>query len=233
MQAADTLTQSPQGLSACLERLRPLIDDTIDKLRRTEFREDPIAGRKYSRATSIISSAYKRHGQILERALLERLKDCPRFEVWSEDSFKLSHESLNQLRIYDRIEKCLSITLPYGDVDRAIPIDIVVFDSASKTLRTYNVKRGNGAYDAGKRRIILGELLRVNMLLLDYGRQMGRLARVAEARIVFYYGLRSLPEPLSLVASELDAHFGFSVVAAVEHVNAYFKRRLHAVIEEE
>lgn len=233
MPPKETLVSRP-NFETLLERLRPPIDDTIENLRGTTFREDPIAGRKYSRATSIISSAYKRHGQILERALLERLKDCARLQVWREDDFKLSHESLKEVRIQNaRIEKCLRTQLPYGDRERAIPVDLIVFDIASEVLNSYNVKRGNGSYDAGKRRIILDDLLRTQMLLLDYGRKAGRNPRAANAHIVFYYGLRSIPEPLSLTKEQLDAHFDFPVVEAIESVNDYFKDRLHALIEEE
>jgi len=42
------------------------------------FVEDPIAGARYSRATSIVSSAYKRHGRILEMALRESLRESNR-----------------------------------------------------------------------------------------------------------------------------------------------------------
>ena len=99
-------------LNAYLERVRPFVDDAIEKLRSASFREDPIAGRKYSRATSIISSAYKRHGAILERALVERLKDCARLRVWTEDDFKLSHDSLQRVRVSERIEPLLATNLP-------------------------------------------------------------------------------------------------------------------------
>lgn len=224
---------SETALESLLERLRPLIDETIEKLRDTTFREDPIAGRKYSRATSIVSSAYKRHGQILERALLERLKDCARLQVWREDAFKLSHDSLRELRTHQRVEKFLRVELPYGEPERSIPVDMLVFDTRSRVLGSYNVKRGNGSYDAGKRQTILDDLLRTQMLLLDYGRQTGRAPAAANARIVFYYGLRSIAEPLSLVGDELDAHFDFPVIEAIEFVNAYFKRSLHALIEQD
>ncbi len=214
-----------------MERLLPLVDDTIEKLSQTKFREDPIGGRKYSRATSIISSAYKRHGQILGQAILERLKDCARLQIWRDDAFKLSSESLQQLRSHELVEKCLTIKLPYGEIDKTIPIDVIVFDKASGTLRSYDVKRGNGAYDAGKKRTMTGELLRTNMLLLDYGRSMGVEPSKAEARIIFYYGLRSVPEPLSLVREDLDEHFGFPIQEAIEAINEYFRKKLYQLIE--
>jgi hypothetical protein len=218
--------------TSVLERLRPLVDDAIEKLRSTTFREDPIGGRKYSRATSIMSSAYKRHGQILDAALLERLKECARFKVWREDDFKLSQESLEQLHIHQRVEKCERIQLEYGDRERTIQIDIIVYDMESGILTSYNVKRGNGSYDGGKRRIIEGDLLRTHMLLMDYGRKMGIAASAARARIIFYYGLLSIPKPLALAGSGLDEHFSFPVIGAIEQVNAHFRRRLHALIEE-
>lgn len=224
---------SHSDTNSVLERLKPGIDDAITKLRQTTFREDPLGGRKYSRATSIMSSAYKRHGQILDAALLERLKDCSRFHVWREDDFKLSQESLNQLHIHQRIEKCTRIELEYGDRERTIPIDIIVHDIEKGALTSYNVKRGNGSYDGGKRRIILGDLLRTHMLLRDYGRKMGIAATTAQARIIFYYGLLSIPKPLALAGTELDEHFTYPVVDSIEEVNAYFRKRLHALIEEE
>ena len=53
----------------------------------------------------------------------------------------------------------------------------------------------------------------------------------AEAHIIFYYGLRSIPEPFSLIAEDLDDHFNFPVVDAMEVVNDQFRDGLHALIE--
>ena len=43
-----------------MERVAPVVDDTIGALANVRFVEDPVAGVRYSRATSIVSSAYKR-----------------------------------------------------------------------------------------------------------------------------------------------------------------------------
>ncbi|MDO9413809.1 MAG: hypothetical protein Q7T81_14675 [Pseudolabrys sp.] len=180
-----------------------------------------------------MSSAYKRHGQILEAALLERLKDCARLQVWREDAFKLSHESLKEYHVHQRIEKCTRIELAYGDSERAIPVDMIVFDNETKALTSYNIKRGNGSYDGGKRRSIQSDLLRTHMLLIDYGRLRGISPSVARSRIIFFYGLLSLPKPLAIAGSELDDHFSFPIIEEVEAVNDYFRERLYALIEEE
>jgi len=73
-----------------MERVTPVVDDTIKALAKTKFVQDPVAGTKYSRATSIVSSAYKRHGRILETALRESLRESNRHKVWQEDAFRVS-----------------------------------------------------------------------------------------------------------------------------------------------
>lgn len=215
------------------ERMRPTVDDTIERLGAVRFREDPIAGRKYSRATSIVSSAYKRHGAILQRALLERLKDCARLRVWTEDDFKLSNDSLRQVRVAERLDSLLQTQLPYGDRERSARVDILVFDETRRSLGAYNLKRGNGSYDGGKRRVIHEELVRTQMLLSNYGRGFGFVPETSHAHIIFYYGLLSLPPPLAISGDDLDEHFRFPVREAIEFVNSYFVARLSALIEQE
>ncbi len=72
------------------ESVRPLIDATIDALAAKDFLADPICQPKYSTITSIVSSAYERHGKIIEAALVARLRDSPHLEVWREGRFRLS-----------------------------------------------------------------------------------------------------------------------------------------------
>ena len=214
-------------------RLKPSIDATLKRLSEKKFREDPIGGRKYSRATSIISSAYKRHGTLLVEAIVARLNECPRLQVWREGEFTLSTESLQVFREIDNVEKLLTIDLTYGECERTIPLDMVVFDKEKRSLRSYNIKRGNGSYDAGKRRSIMRDLVRTDMLLSGYGKGLGFEVNSSAAQIVFYYGLKSIPAPFSISGEELDDHFEFSTFEAIEAVNDYFRERLYALIEDE
>jgi hypothetical protein len=45
-----------------LELLKPEIEKTIKGLDSKNFEPDPIAGPHFSKITSVMSSAYKRHG---------------------------------------------------------------------------------------------------------------------------------------------------------------------------
>jgi hypothetical protein len=132
-----------------MERVQPVVDDTIRALAKTKFIEDPVAGPRYSRATSIISSAYKRHGRILETALRESLRESNRHKVWQEDKFQVSRAA-DALVGSQSEDACRQSALPYGDAIRTLQVDMVAYDEADQTIRAYEVKRGNGQFDAGK-----------------------------------------------------------------------------------
>jgi hypothetical protein len=76
-------------MGGILELLKDDVEKTIQSLDAKQFTPDPIAGRHFSKITSVMSSAYKRHGYILERSVLEALKLCPHFEVWRDALFQV------------------------------------------------------------------------------------------------------------------------------------------------
>jgi hypothetical protein len=171
------------------------------------------------------------HGRILETALRESLRESNRHKVWQEDTFRVSRAA-DALVGSQSEDACRQSSLPYGDSVRTIQVDMVAFDSADQTIRAYEVKRGNGQFDAGKIRSIKRDLLCVQVLLKSYGVELAKLKPVAaESRIIFYFGVRSIPRPWSLVREELDDHFGFPVVERIEEANEYFRTKLHQLLE--
>lgn len=214
----------------CFDRVKPLVDETVRRLAVKAFRTDPVAGDRYARATSIVSSAYKRHGKILEAAIYERLRDNNRLSVWTDPTFAVSTAADALVHTSSRAD-CLRSQLPYGEANRTLQVDIAVYDTVHRSLRTYEVKRGNGEHDAGKVRSIMRDLLCTHVLLKSYGQCRSHEVEQAEAKIIYYYGVRSVPAPLSLVREDLDEHFEYPVVEAVEQVNTYFRDRLHELLE--
>jgi len=223
---------SDEELAPYMARMGPVLEATLGRLAATSFRADPLSGARYSRLTSIIGSAYKRHGQILGRAILERLKDSSRHAVWTEDKFALSPASREALERRLPPAAYRTLALAYGEGERTIPVDLIVHEPSARRIRAYNVTRGNGVYDAGKKRAVVGEALRTQMHLADYARSNGLSVDTAEAYVISYYGLRAAPEPYSLIADELDDHFGFAVCGAVESVNDALRRGLHRLIDD-
>jgi hypothetical protein len=217
-----------------LAKLRPIVDSTIQRLTTKHFVVDPIAGPRYSRITSVVSSSYKRHGHILERALLERLKENPELIVWTEPLFQVS-QGADQLigTLMGDPQSAIGSNINYGAGVRTLQTDIIVYNKASNAIASYEVKRGSGLHDSGKRRSILRDTLCTQILLQSYGKAFDLPVSSARSYVIFYYGMCSINKPFSLTKEELNEHFDFPVTSHVDLVNAYFERRLFALLDED
>ena len=219
-----------------LDLLKPQVDATIASLASAEFRPDPIAGALFSRMVSVLSSAYKRHGPIIERSIVECLNQNPRYTAWSVDRFGVQQQASTTVAAAGNNPQSLANAhLPYvGDNagDAHLQIDAVVFDHQTGIVSSYEIKRGNGHFDAGKQRSMKREALLSKVLLRDHCIQRGHPATDSRAHIIFYYGLRSIPAPLGIIGDELDAHFGIPIWNEVELVNSYFRSRLFEIISQ-
>ena len=72
-------------------------------------------------------------------------------------------------RILQDLEACRQSMLPYGNQVRTLQIDMVAFDNADNFIRAYEIKRGNGQFDAGKIRSITRDLKCIQVLLNSCG----------------------------------------------------------------
>lgn len=207
--------------------MRPEIEGTIKRLQERDFVPDPLVGSHYSLIVSVMSSAYKRHGNILEKALLHQLEQCPRLVVWDDPLFQVTpNADLVAQGSVKNPETIIGNHLIYGPGHRTLQVDIIVYDKENKIIRAYEVKRGFGYHDAGKKRSILRDTLCLNLLLKSYGEQKGYDIKDAEAKAIFYYGSRSIPKLFSLIAHELDDHFQWPIYGPLEEVNALFRDKL-------
>jgi hypothetical protein len=163
--------------------------------------------------------------------MLEALKLCPHFEVWRDQIFQVPSA-------VDHIvdgsiaspTKLIGTDYPTSEGQRTLQVDTIVFDKNTGGLRAYEIKRGHGLHDSGKRRSMLKDILCVQVLLKSYGKERGLDVKEAFSHIIFYYGQCSIPKPFSLTGPELDAHFGWPVYDAVEEVNKYFQTRLFSIL---
>ena len=211
--------------------LEPEIVKTIASLNEAKFTPDPIAGPHFSRIVSLISSAYKRHGFILERAILEYLKLQPDLTVWNDDAFQIpdAADHLVQSVLSDPTSISDS-NMKYSSGSRTVQVDVIVFNKTDRSVKAYEIKRGSGYHDAGKRRSMLRDSLCVNLLLKDYARQKGHEARSANSHVVFYYGSLSVDPPIGITGADLDSHFGLPPVEEVETINNLFRTRLFEIL---
>lgn len=220
-------------MTALSEDLRNEIEATIYKLTYKEFTPDQIAGEHFSKITSVMSSAYKRHGFILERAILEAVSQHPNFEAWEDKDFEVSTAADSVATDFMQTpEKALLAQVPYSTGERTLQIDLAAFNKSDGSIRLYEVKRGNETHDAGKKRQMLRDLLCMQLLAQSYAVSKGFSPVRSGAFIIFYYGKMSLKGPFGLKGTELDGHFGFEISAKVEAANALYKKRLLEILTE-
>jgi hypothetical protein len=219
----------PHGLSESLIPVFQKVDATIERLARKRFTCDPLVGERYSRITSIVSSAYKRHGAIIEQALLAALTSAPHLQVWPDPVFRVSPEA-DMLAGSDA--SAFGNSLRYGaeNFTRTLQVDVLVYNRATGLLGAYESKRGFGYHDSGKKRSMLRDLRCLQMLLLSYGQARGVSGAAAEARIIFYYGQCSVGRPWALTRADLDEHFRAPIADPIERVNAYFGEKLNDLL---
>jgi hypothetical protein len=204
-------------------------DNALALLRKRLFDTDPLVAPYFSRVASVVSSAYKRHGHILEAALTRALETAPHLQVWTEPDFRLTSAAVS-LALSSGDATALKSSLPYDGTGRRAQVDLLVYDTARRRLGAYESKRGTSPNDAGKNRSIIADLRGVQMLLRSYGERRGLDVEEAAARVVFYYGAGGIGPPWSLDRAQLDEHFGAPIVAHVERVNAYFGARLNELL---
>jgi hypothetical protein len=216
-----------------LQTLTPIVDGTLTRLGARAFDCDPLMGAELSRITSVVSSAYKRHGHILEAALKAALQQHERFVVWDDPQLPISSAAESLATSYmGNPQAALQASIahePQGH--RTLQVDMVVFDQEQGAIRAYEVKRGAGTHDAGKRRSMLRDLLCTQVVLRSYAEQRLKLpCTSAHAHIVIYYGAETLGAPFTLTRSDLDSHFGVPVVAEIEEVNDYYRGRIEELL---
>jgi hypothetical protein len=205
------------------------VDATIGRLAAKEFSIDPVVEARFSRITSIVSSAYKRHGAIIERAFTAALQRSPHLTVWDEREFRISAAAE---RLADGDATATGSALRYVEAGhvRIQQVDLLVFDNSRGRLGAYECKRGFGYHDAGKKRSMLRDIRCIQMLLRSYGEWRNLEIRSAEAHIIFYYGQCSVGAPWALTRDDLDEHFGTPVTEIIEQVNDYFRKRLNDLL---
>lgn len=212
------------------------MDDTINRLSATSFVVDPIAGFELSRVTSIVSSAYKRHGAIIEIALYHAISAQNAVEARYRVPFYInrhasSYVETHNVKTKEGFRACLDTTLPYQENGGRYELDILYFDHRSSAAVALEVKRGNGQFDRGKRDSMIKAALAVRTLLASYAQTIGWEAKAVESRILAYYGVPRFPPKIYLRGSDLNTFIGPGIYESVEEVNEYFRAQLLRLVD--
>lgn len=210
--------------------VKAAIDRTMVGLRRKKFNCDPAVPARLSRAASVVGSAQKRHGLVIQLALKRALQCNAGLVVWNEPEFFIQ-DAADHVCQSPRADSLAQSSLPYLHREgRKVELDIVVLRGGF--LSSYEIKRGTAAHDAGKTRQIKRDLICTQLLLKSYGARLGHDVTAAEAHLISYYGKGYIRPPWSIAADQLDDHFGCSVVLPVERATEYFRDQLERFFDD-
>lgn len=191
-----TITDFERGLLASTVR------STISTFSEAQFDSDILVSTDASLATSKISSVYKRHGNILQKAIAVAIGTDPNWKVWSE------------------------VKLVHRDYQKGLFVDVVLYNG--KTLFVFEVKRGLGRHDSDAKKSIAKRLRTARSEASQIFRTL-KLAPVSDVKcfIVSYYGNKAKAVGFTqLTASDLDKMFGSEVSEFVGEVDDYLKFKL-------
>lgn len=213
------------------DRIRALVDKKILTLSTAKFVIDPVLG-SHSLLASIYSSVPKRHGEIIENAIADALLESGEYLVLTKVRY-IVPQAADHVYGAQTMSSSLQTRLPYGDVGgRSLLLDLVAYHRPSCRIGAYEIKRGNGAHDAGKVRSLTRDVVAIQTTLASFGEGRGLRVTQPISRAIFYYGARgSMPKELSLNGSQLDEHFGWHVRENVEIATAYYRARWVEMLE--
>lgn len=179
----------------------------------------------WSEIKSIVSSLEKRHGSVIENAIIAALRQCSDYSVWQKPALFIP-DAADHVAQSQTLGESRATQLPYTGIGRRLQVDLIAFRKSTGRLGCYEIKRAHGKHDRGKQSQMLRDALTLQMVIASYGeRRLGLPVVEAISRGIFYYGELSLPKSLSLIGFELDDHFCTPVRCMVEAATDYMRVR--------
>ena len=193
-----------------------------------DFPIDPIIGPSLSQSFSVINSVVKRHGLLLQRTLSDALAASGRFEVLTEVALPITEAANDLLTSHNSDRDLAKIKLKAdSNTVRMVTVDLIVVDTESGWAGVYDVKRGNGATESGRRRPIEHGLRASRLVLASFLSKLGfEYIHNVTSAVIDYYGGSGFSKDLKLTRDELDGHFGVPVIETVDAMTAELHRAL-------
>jgi RNase H-fold protein (predicted Holliday junction resolvase) len=197
-----------------------------------DFPQDPVIGPDLSRAISTLGSVVKRHGGLIELGIAGALIASERFVVLTNVALPVTKGAAQLLDAKNSDQALAKIRLSAdSEADGIVNVDLVVVDPEAKWAGAYEIKRGNGATEHGKRRQSIHKLRAARLVLESYLRQAGYgTMETCTSGVIDYYGSAGFTPEFTLLRDELDDHFGVPVVATVDAMTAALQEELKAAL---
>lgn len=205
--------------------------DAVANAVNTKFPLDEVLGPELSRLISISASVVKRHGILLEKALVEALRSSGRYEVLHNPTIPIT-AAADGLVASNTAEALSRLSLRYDQPTvRSVNQDVVVIDTSVGWAGAYSIKRGGGDMGPRLRKPLERDVAAVRLLLRSYLRDQGySTIDVTTSACIDYFGAAGLPPHLTVQGPDVDDHFGVPVRATVERMTDHLRAELHRIM---
>lgn len=195
-----------------------------------DFPVDPVIGPELSRAISCVSSVVKRHGGLIEMGIAGALKASDRFIVLTNVPLPVTKAAAQLLDARNSDEDLSKIRLSAdSEAEGIVNVDLVVVDPEAGWAGAYEIKRGNGVTEHGKRRPIVRKLRAARLVLASFVGQLGYgPVESTTSAVIDYFGSSGFESEFTLTRDQLDLHFGVPVAAVVDAMTETVRTTLHA-----
>jgi hypothetical protein len=213
------------------------INDSLNKAAREAVKAaieadhavDPLFRPEVSRLVSAYTSAAKRHGPLIERAIGDCLESAG-CTVFRNLGVPVTQGALELAESHDcAMTATRPIRFVDGKIASFVDIDILAIDEEREVAWALSIKRGGGATETKKRRAIERDLMALRLNLGSYLRQQG-YSRVttAHAFVVDYLGSAGFSKAITLTREKIDAIFGLPIMASIDAMTQAMKTALDA-----
>jgi hypothetical protein len=194
-----------------------------------DFKPDPLFSPEFSRLISASTSAAKRHGPLIEKAIAGELERAP-MTVLRNVAVPITEGGLamSESRDYSTL---VNKQIDFDDkrIADVVDIDILAIDESNGWAGAFSVKRGGGLTEPRKRKANERELRALNFTLASWLRHKGyRTVETATAAVIDYLGQSGFSKDLTIDRDAIDEFFGLPIVAGIDAMTAAMSEALNS-----
>ncbi len=226
-----SLTSSTSQLVPLPVSLIASIERAVTGALQADFAHDPLLGIGLGSFNSVLSSAVKRHGGVVEEAICYALESSGRYIVLRQVEMPITDAA--EALVASNSSKNLSgfVTTAFGPHRRVAYFDMIAIDTETGCATVVEIKRGSGTTEVKKRKLIERDLQCARLQLRSFLQpRYGCELNAYNSVLIDYYGRSGFPAALTVTREGIDALFGVPVMHLVDGVTARFRTELLRVV---
>lgn len=236
---------NPKVKDFCDKKVTKLFSDSYWKKSQEKKRKkgnlDELFSEKDARTKYILHTATIDHGHLVEELYLKSIESlCNNLVVWEDKRFKISKHASNISNDQDN-KNIEDYNLDYGEAffksgkKVTNQIDVFTYNKSSKTLSSYEIKRGGGHHDRQKKDKLLADILATLILMKSYGKKEKNLDVKHARSFVISHMNQDLIHPswkkIQINGRDVDKHFKAPISEQINLGLEYFKKEYNKALK--